>query len=90
MLCVPLLELSGLDVKRAHATALIVILPICALSAIIYIVNGYFDANAAFCAVLGVTCGGALGALALDKLNSTAVAIIFAALMIAIGIKLML
>ena len=41
MLCVPLLEYSGLDVKRAHATALVVILPICIVSSVVYIIGGY-------------------------------------------------
>ncbi len=88
MLCVPLLLYSGLDVKRAHATALLVILPISIVGAAIYIANGYFDATATLCAIIGVTAGGALGAAALDKLNGTAVSVIFAAIMIAIGVKL--
>lgn len=90
MLCVPLLSYSGLSTKRAHATAMLVILPLCIVSAVIYIVNGYVDATAIICAVIGVSMGGALGALLLDKLNSDVVAIIFAALMIAIGVKLTL
>lgn len=88
MLCVPLLLLSGLDTKRAHATALLVILPICILSAAIYIANGYFDSVSVLCAVVGVSLGGAAGALLFDKLNSTVVSFIFAAIMIAVGIKL--
>ena len=88
MLCVPLLLMSGLDTKRAHATALLVILPICILSASIYIANGFFDFNAVLCAVIGVSLGGAAGALLLDKLNGTVLSFIFAALMIAVGIKL--
>ncbi len=90
MLCVPLLEAYGLDCKRAHATALLIILPICIVSASIYIANGYFEATAVLCSVIGVTLGAAAGALALDKLNGTAVAAIFAALMIAVGLKLTL
>lgn len=89
MLCVPLLQFAGLDVKRAHATALLVILPICIVSASIYIANGYFDGTAVLCACIGVVFGGAVGAALLDKLTSTTVAVIFAALMIAIGIKSM-
>ncbi len=89
MLCVPLLQFAGLDVKRAHATALLVILPICIVSAAIYISNGYFEWTAVLCACIGVVFGGAAGAALLDKMTSTAVAVIFAALMIAIGIKLM-
>ena len=90
MLCVPLLQLAGLSVKRAHATALLVILPICIVSAAIYIHSGYFDWTAVLCACIGVTLGGVVGAALLDKLTGTAVAVIFAALMIAIGIKLMI
>ena len=87
MLCVPLLQLSGLDAKRAHASALLIILPICIISAAIYIKNGYFDVNAVLCACIGVVLGGIVGATALDKLNNATVSIIFALLMIAIGIK---
>lgn len=87
MLCVPLLQFGGLDAKRAHASALLVILPICIISAAIYIKNGYFDVTAVLCACIGVVLGGIVGATALDKLNGTAVSIIFALLMIAIGIK---
>lgn len=87
MLCVPLLEFSGLDAKKAHATALIVILPLCVVSAIIYICNGYFDVNAVLCACIGVVGGGAVGAMLLDKLSETVTAVTFALIMIAVGIK---
>lgn len=89
MLCVPLLELYGLDVKRAHATALFVILPVCIVSAIIYIVNGYFDVTAVLCAIVGVVLGGTVGAMLLDKLSGNATAAVFAAMMIAVGVKLL-
>ena len=90
MLAVPLLELSGLDAKRSHATALMVILPICIISAAIYISNGYFDAKAVLCACIGVVLGGIAGAALLNKLNPTVISLIFALLMIAIGIKLVI
>ena len=90
MLCVPLLEATGLPCKKAHATALFVILPLCIVSASIYIANGYFDFNSVLCAIIGVTAGAIVGALALDKLSGSAVALIFAALMIAIGVKLLI
>ena len=90
MLAGPLLQLSGLDAKRAHATALIVILPICIISAAIYISNGYFDGQAVLCACIGVVLGGIVGAALLNKLNPTVISLIFALLMIAIGIKLVI
>ena len=89
MLCVPLLELYGLDVKRAHATALFAMLPVCIVSSIIYIVNGYFDFTSALCAVIGVVMGGAAGAMLLNKLSGNVTAAIFAAMMIAVGVKLL-
>ncbi len=90
MLCVPLLQAVGLDAKKSHATALFVILPICIVSAAIYIANGYFDYTAVVCAVIGVSLGGIAGALLLDKLGGTAVNLIFSALMIAVGLKLVI
>lgn len=90
MLAVPLLEQSGLDAKRAHATALLVILPICIISASIYIAGGYFDWNTVLCACIGVVLGGIVGAMLLNKLNSTVISLIFAFMMIAIGIKLVI
>lgn len=87
MLCVPLLRANGLEAKKAHATALLVILPLCVVSATIYIRNGYFDGNAVLCACIGVVFGSIVGALVLDRLSGTAVSVIFSLLMIAIGIK---
>lgn len=90
MLAVPLLQFGGLDAKRAHATALLVILPICVISAAIYIKNGYYQTQAVLCACLGVVLGGIAGAALLNKLNATAIGMIFSLLMIAIGIKLVI
>ncbi len=87
MLCVPLLRARGLDEKAAHATALLIILPICVISAAIYVAHGYFDLTSVLCACIGVVGGGAIGAAALDKLNGTAVNVIFALIMIAVAIK---
>ncbi|MDE6617617.1 MAG: sulfite exporter TauE/SafE family protein [Clostridiales bacterium] len=90
MLAVPLLALSGLDQKHAHATALLVILPICIISASIYIAAGFFDGQTVLCACIGVVLGGIVGAALLNKLNPTLIGIIFALMMIGIGIKLVI
>lgn len=90
MLAVPLLSLSGLDEKKAHATALLVILPICIISASIYIASGFFEGRTVLCACIGVVLGGIVGAALLNKLNPTAIGIIFALMMIAIGVKLVI
>lgn len=87
MLCVPLFKSSGLDDKRAHATALVTMLPICIVSAVVYLINGYFDGIAVLCSCIGVVLGSLAGAKLLDKLNGNVVGIIFALVMIAAGIK---
>lgn len=89
MLCVPLLNMLGFEQKQSHATALVVILPLCIISSFIYVRNGYFDGNAVLCAVIGVTVGGVMGALLMNKLNGFTVGLIFSLIMIGAGIKLL-
>lgn len=89
MLCVPLLDKAlKAPTKVAHATAMLIILPISIASAITYVSGGYFDLRLTLIVGGGVVAGGIAGALLLKKLRSGVVAIIFALLMIAAGIKL--
>ena len=89
MLCVPLLDkLLKEKTKVAHATAMLIILPISIASAITYVTNGYFDLKLTLIVGGGVIAGGIAGALLLKKLKSGVVSIIFAVLMMAAGIKL--
>lgn len=90
MLCVPLLEYCGMKTKQAHATAIAVILPVCLVSAAVYLINGYFAYNEFMAAAIGVVIGGLIGAKLLQTLDSSAVAIIFAVLMIVAGAKMAL
>lgn len=91
MLCVPLLDKALKEqTKVAHATAMLIILPISVASAITYVVNGYFDMRLTLIVGGGVIAGGIAGALLLKKLKSEVVAIIFAVLMVAAGVKLAL
>ena len=89
MLCVPLYnKILKRATKQSHATAIAVILPISIASAITYIIGGSFDLKSALITSAGVVAGGIAGALLLKKLNSAAVAVIFALIMIAAGVKL--
>ena len=59
---VPLLtRLCGLSQRRAFATSVAVILPLCVLSAGIYLLRGGLDVTAALPYLLGGTVGGWLG-----------------------------
>lgn len=85
MLAVPLFVKGGMQEKQAHATAILVILPISLFSFILYAVRGFYEASVLIPTALGVTAGGALGAALLGKLPARAVNVTFAALQLLAG-----
>lgn len=91
MICVPLLQ-KGMrqNAKVSHATAMPVILPVSVFSAITYAIEGFFDFPATLWTGIGAVLGGIIGALLLKKLESGAVRIIFAVIMLAAGVKMIL
>lgn len=91
MIVVPLLMFAlNLTEKQAHATAIFTILPISIASSIIYLVKNYVQFAELGYASIGFVIGGALGALLLKKLNNKVLRIIFAVIMIAAGVKIIL
>lgn len=91
MVVVPLLKnMLGFDEKSAHATAILVIAPVCAASAIAYIIGGHFSAEVAIPAAIGSVGGGLLGAFALNKFPVALVNAVFIAVMLAAGIRMIL
>lgn len=90
MLCVPLLQQGiKLEAQKAHATAILTMLPISIVSLIIYMINDHLPLKEGSIIAGGVVAGGLFGAVLLGKLPSKAVGIIFAALMIIAGGKLL-
>ena len=90
MVAVPLLsKMLGYEDKEAHATAIFVIAPICAASAVIYIINGYAVLDVIIPAALGSVAGGYVGAYSLSKFSSAAVDYIFIAIMFAAGARML-
>lgn len=91
MIAVPALEhVLKNKTKTAHATAILVILPLCAVSAVIYIISGYFELKSGLITGGGVIAGGVLGAVLLNKLNNKIIRIIFALIMTVVGLKMAL
>lgn len=89
MIAVPILEkIKKIDNKKAHATAIAVIFPLSIVSGVVYSLNFELDILTILILSGGVTVGGIVGSLLLKKLNSKAVRIIFAVLMLAAGIKM--
>ncbi len=80
MLAVPLLERMGLPEQKAHATAILVILPVSALSFLLYAFRGFADLSVLIPTSLGVTIGGLLGAKLLNALPEKTISLVFAIL----------
>ena len=90
MIVVPLLVFFlKFPPKVAHATAILIILPLSVLSGIFYIAFGDLDVFTLISAGGGVIAGGVLGALLLSKLSSKWVVIVFSVVMAAAGIKML-
>ncbi len=89
-LVVPLYE-SGmkLEAKKAHATAIATMLPICIVSGIIYLVGGKFDYISGSVVTAGVILGGVLGSMLLKVVKNDLLSLVFYFLMIYAGIKML-
>lgn len=89
MLAVPLLQKTGLDEKKAHATAILVILPISLLSFLVYALRGFANALVLIPTATGVTFGGMVGAKLLGKAPVAFINLLFALLQLAAGFFLL-
>ena len=89
MLTVPALTfIAKLDEKHSHATAIAVILPLCLISSVVYALGATFENGVVLPTVIGVTIGGAIGALLLKKMSNGAISFLFYALMLFAGLKM--
>ena len=86
MLAVPLLQKTGLSVQKAHATAILVILPVSLFSFLLYALNGFYDFSVLIPTALGVTLGGLIGAKLLKLLPMKIISIVFAFLQAFAGV----
>ena len=90
MVAVPLLrKMCAYEDKEAHATAIFIIAPVCAASAIVYIINGFAALDVIIPAAIGTFTGGLLGALMLFKFPKTIINYIFVLLMLAAGLRML-
>lgn len=89
MLTVPALNfIAKFDEKHSHATAIAVILPLCLISSVVYALGATFENGVVLPTVIGVTIGGAIGALLLKKMSNGAISFLFYALMLFAGLKM--
>lgn len=89
MLAVPVLTFAaGLPEKKAHATAIALILPLCAVSAVVYAMGGAASYVPDLPAAAGVFAGGIAGALLLKKASPELLTELFYGVMLFAGIKM--
>ena len=88
MLVVPALRFClGVEEKRAHASAIAVILPLTLVSAVVITLRGVWSVSVGVWVGLGATLGGAIGALVLKKAPKNLLSILFYGVMIYAGVK---
>ena len=85
-----LIKLLNCPPKKAHATALLIILPLSITSGIIYAVFGNLNLRVGIPVGIGVVLGGVIGAFLLSKLSTKWVIIIFSVVMAGAGVKMLL
>lgn len=91
MICVPILvNLLKLPDKKGHATTILIMLPLCITSFIVYLIKGGINVGLSINVGIGFIVGGILGAMLLKKINNVALQLIFAAVIIIAGVKLLL
>lgn len=81
-------KLFGCDTKTAHATAIMVIFPLSAVSIIIYLMHGKIPLMPALFTSIGGILGGLTGAVLLKKLKPKHITKIFGALMAAGAVRM--
>ena len=88
MILVPLLTgWCGLDQRKAFATSVAIILPLCLLSSLIYLFRGGLDLAAALPYLLGGLLGGFVGGKIFKRLNMDWLRRIFALLILYGGVR---
>ncbi|MBE5738486.1 MAG: sulfite exporter TauE/SafE family protein [Clostridiales bacterium] len=91
MVCVPLLtHVIMLPEKKAHATTLLIMLPLSIASLVVYIYGGNMQWWNALKIGLGFVVGGYVGALLLKKISNVWLCAIFSIVIIVGGLKLIL
>ncbi len=90
MVVVPMLRfILKYSEKQAHATAILIILPLSIASGLFYSAYGKVDVGVFLPVAMGVVVGGIVGALLLKKLSAKWVSVIFCLVMAAAGAKML-
>ena len=83
-------KLTDEEEKRAHATAIAVMLPVSVLSAVAYRLRGVGDILLTLEVCGGAVVGGAAGALLMKKIPKGLLSFLFYGVMIYVGIRFLI
>ena len=87
-LVVPIYQsLLNMEQKKAHANAIITILPLCIVSSIVYVFRGNYNYYNVGLISIGVFLGGVLGTFILKKANNDILTLVFYVIMFYAGIR---
>ena len=90
LICVPTLEkVYKLPTKKAHATAVAVMLPLSVASSIVYIINNSINFNICASVTFGVLVGGLIGAVFLKRFSGRVVRWIFIIVLFSAGVRML-
>lgn len=90
ILAVPMLRRMGISQKEAHVNAVAVILPICVLSATLYMLRGHVALSDAFIYMPTGVLGALLGTYLIKKISPIWLKRIFGGFIIYAGVRLLL
>ena len=90
MLAVPLLKKFGIEQKQAHTNAVAVILPITALSAVLYLKKDYVSLSDAWGFIPTGIIGSLIGTWLITKISPLWLKRIFGGFMVYAGVRLLL
>ena len=87
MICVPVLtSILKLPEKVAHATTILIILPMCVTSLIIYFLHSELDLALSWPVLVGFVVGGVIGAIILKKINNEILKLVFDFIILSAGV----
>lgn len=80
----------SLDEKKAHATSIMIILPLTVAGVFVYTMAGFTDVPVIMKAAVGATLGALIGAKLLSRLSGRFIRIGFGAIMVFASVKLLI
>ena len=90
IIVVPLLQKAGLTPDKSHATSIAIILPLCIMSATLYLIAGKVQLGDSYAYLPGGLIGACFGAWLLTKVPANLLRRLFALVMIYSAIKILI